>query len=63
MGIVKEPWIQRKKMVWIDVCEKINSGNRFKKEEVYIGGKETYGVLIKRFFQAYFENDSNMKVT
>ena len=24
------------------------------KEEICIGGKETYGVLLKRFFQDYF---------
>lgn len=39
-----------------DVCaSKIARAIERQKQEVYIGGKETYGVLIKRFFPSLFD--------
>ncbi len=38
----------------IDCAEKILEAIDKNKEEVLIGGKETYGVLFKRFFPGYF---------
>lgn len=35
-------------------AQKLIKGIQLKKEEVYIGGKEVYGVMIKRFFPKLF---------
>jgi short-subunit dehydrogenase len=35
-------------------AQKIIQGISQKKEEVYVGGKEIYGVLLKRFFPSLF---------
>ena len=45
---------QENGMSAIDCAQKILEAIDQNKEEVLIGGKETYGVLIKRFFPKYF---------
>nr|WP_294900520.1 SDR family oxidoreductase [uncultured Pedobacter sp.] len=45
---------QENGMSAIDCAQKILEAIDQNKEEVLIGGKETYGVLIKRFFPEYF---------
>ncbi|MNR50314.1 hypothetical protein D3C85_1698190 [compost metagenome] len=38
----------------VDCAKQITEAVRNKKEEVYIGGKETKAVLLKRFFPKFF---------